>query len=710
MPHSILFAARTTNQPHKESHNRYAILAPTSITDNDTVSTASNNEKEDATEHLASNLSTSLTDNHLTSSSSRVKVPGDKPPTIVVLIITASAHARLDGAEEPGPNPPPDEAAPQVENTTARKPIIIALPQDLTNKSRGQTGRETPKVTIIEVPDKEDDTSFRLHQAKAAAADADTCGPSPKRKSPYGDEAKCPSGNDTMVSKGQETAKHVPPMATAHEWLKPFETEWTWRAIKDAKDESAARAILLNWIHKTRAEEVIDDLLEVQLETLENPITVSAKALIDSGCTESSIHCDFVKKHGILVQDTASPISVYNADGSCNKAGEITSYAELRLKIRNHSERIDLAVTNLSSKEIFLRYNWLRRHNPVINWQTGSITFAHCHCAKNRFVLPDADPDNEWELEEGDTILAIDFEEAIEIHAIHKANELAAKANEGKEKKTFKQMVPEPYRDFEDLFAKESFDDLPAHKPWDHTIKLVPNAKNTLDCKVYLLNRIEQEELNKFLDENLASGHIQPSKSPMASPFFFVKKKDGQLHPVQDYRKLNGMMIKNRYPLPLISELMDKLGSAKYFTKLDVRWGYNNVHIKKDNKWKAAFRTNCGLFEPTVMFFGLTNSPATFQWMMNDIFKDLIATGKVTIYLDDILIFLKTLEEHQKITHHVLELLRKHKLFLKAEKCEFEVLETEYLGVIISKGSIRMDPIKVAGIAEWPVPTKKKEL
>ncbi|SJL03629.1 uncharacterized protein ARMOST_06986 [Armillaria ostoyae] len=135
---------------------------------------------------------------------------------------------------------------------------------------------------------------------------------------------------------------------------------------------------------------------------------------------------------------------------------------------------------------------------------------------------------------------------------------------------------------------------------------------------------------------------------------------------------------------------MDKLGSAKYFTKLDIRWGYNNVQIKKDDEWKAAFRTNCGLFEPTVMFFGLTNLPATFQWMMNDIFKDLITTGKITC--------------------HVLELLRKHKLFLKAEKCEFEVLETEYLGVIISKGSICMDPIKVAGITEWPIPTKKKEL
>ncbi len=170
------------------------------------------------------------------------------------------------------------------------------------------------------------------------------------------------------------------------------------------------------------------------------------------------------------------------------------------------------------------------------------------------------------------------------------------------------------------------------------------------------------------------------------------------------------MMIKNQYPLPLISELMDKLRGDKSYSKLDLQWGYNNVHIKKGDEWKAAFRTNWGLYEPTVMFFGLTNSPATFQWMMNNIFKDLIMSGKVSIYLDDILIMSKTKEEHCRITREVLATLRKHKLFLKAKKCEFKVLEMEYLGIIISKGSIRMDPVKIKGILDWPVPTLHKEL
>ncbi len=243
-------------------------------------------------------------------------------------------------------------------------------------------------------------------------------------------------------------------------------------------------------------------------------------------------------------------------------------------------------------------------------------------------------------------------------------------------------------------------------KLWDHAIKLIPNAKSMLDCKVYPLNQNEQEQLN----QNLELGRIHPSKSPFTSLFFFVKKKDGTLCPVQDYCKLNRMMIKNRYPLPPISELIDKLHSAKYFTKLDVCWGYNNVQIKEGDKEKATFRMNWGLFEPTIMFFGLTNSPATFQWMMNDIFCDLIAEGKVMIYLDDILIFSKDLEEHHQIIKQVLQRLHENKLFLKAEKCKFEVLETEYLRVIISKNSIRMDPVKIAGIAEWPTPTKKWEL
>ena len=168
---------------------------------------------------------------------------------------------------------------------------------------------------------------------------------------------------------------------------------------------------------------------------------------------------------------------------------------------------------------------------------------------------------------------------------------------------------------------------------------------------------MEQKELDIFLKENLETGWIRPSKSLILFPVFFIKKKDSSLRLVQDYRALNAITVKNKYPLPLILELINKLQGARYFTKLDVHWGFNNIQMKDRDKWKAAFRTNRGLYEPLVMFFGLTNSPETFQTMMDAIFKDLISEGVVVMYLDNILIFTKTLEEHQKVVQQVMELL-----------------------------------------------------
>ena len=179
--------------------------------------------------------------------------------------------------------------------------------------------------------------------------------------------------------------------------------------------------------------------------------------------------------------------------------------------------------------------------------------------------------------------------------------------------------IPEYLQEFEDVFSKESFDTLLERKPWDHAIELEPGSKPT-NCKVYLLSPREQVELDAFLEENLCTRRICPLKSPMASLVFFIKKKDGSLRLIQDYRALNAVTIKNRYPIPLISELITQLYGARYFTKLDVCWGFNNIWICDGDEWKATFRTNHGLFEPQLMFFGLTNSPTTFQTMMNNIF------------------------------------------------------------------------------------------
>jgi hypothetical protein len=144
--------------------------------------------------------------------------------------------------------------------------------------------------------------------------------------------------------------------------------------------------------------------------------------------------------------------------------------------------------------------------------------------------------------------------------------------------------------------------------------------------------------------------------------------------------------------------------------KLDVQWGFNNVRIREGDEWKAAFHTNQGLFELLVMYFGLTNSPATFQTMMNDIFQDLILSGDVMVYLDNILIAHSDLAHHRKIVREVLCRVREHHLFLRLEKCEFEKSTIEYLGVIISHNHVKMDPIKVASVAAWPTPENKKDV
>ena len=274
--------------------------------------------------------------------------------------------------------------------------------------------------------------------------------------------------------------------------------------------------------------------------------------------------------------------------------------------------------------------------------------------------------------------------------------------------KTLEEMIPQEFIEFMDVFSKKASERLPTRKPWDHSIDLIPGSEPPF-CKVYPMSPSEQKALDEYLEENLAKGYIKPSKSPAASPVFYIKKKDGSLRLVVDYRRLNAITIKNRYPLPLSADLLDKLSSANIFSKLDLRWGYNNIRIKDGDEWKAAFRTRRGLFEPSVMGFGLTNAPATFQNMMNEIFKDLIDVF-VIIYLDDILIFSDNKEDHVKHVQEVLKRLREHDLFCKPEKCEFFRKLVEYLGLIISKGCIAMDEGKVKAILEWPVPKNVKDI
>ena len=189
-----------------------------------------------------------------------------------------------------------------------------------------------------------------------------------------------------------------------------------------------------------------------------------------------------------------------------------------------------------------------------------------------------------------------------------------------------------------------------------------------------------------------------------------MPKKDGKKRMVQDYQYLNSWTIKNNYPLPLISDLIDSIGKKKVFIKIDLHWGYNNVRIKEGDEWKAAFSMLEGSFEPTVMFFGLTNSPATFQAMMNDLLRDLVVEKKVAVFIDDMMVAKETEEGHNEIVEEVLRRLEENDLFVKPEKCVWKVKEVGFLKVIIEEDRVRMEKEKVQGVIEWLVPRSVKNV
>ena len=441
--------------------------------------------------------------------------------------------------------------------------------------------------------------------------------------------------------------------------------------------------------------------------------STTVAAMVDCGATALFISERFVKRHKIRTCLLVRKIPLYNIDGSKNKAGSIAHFARLRLQVGDSEEWHELLVTELGPEDVVLGLPWLRSTNPNIDWEKGEMevdSFPRIKPSDRTGVeRVAANRVQRWRWWKA-KILEDPSEKLWCAAGYTYSTELAEKASKAKPKRTFEEIVPEEYREYAQVFSEAESERLPAHKPYDHSIDLKPDTPETIRSKVYPMPVNEQEELDQFLEENLRKGYIIPSKSPIASPVFFVKKKDGRLRLVQDYRRLNEFTVKNRYPLPLASDIINRLRQARLFTKFDVRWGYNNIRIKAGDEWKAAFTTNRGLFEPQVMLFGLTNSPATFQALMNTIFADLVAAGKVAVYLDDILIYTSTQRDHREVTHEVLRRLRAHDLYLRPEKCEFARTEIEYLGLIIREGKVTMDPVKVHAITHWPAPRNLRDL
>jgi hypothetical protein len=259
--------------------------------------------------------------------------------------------------------------------------------------------------------------------------------------------------------------------------------------------------------------------------------------------------------------------------------------------------------------------------------------------------------------------------------------------------------LPISLKDYKDVYSIDNAKRLAPHRDVDLAIELQP-GKEPPYGPIYPLSPKELAALKEFLEENLAKGFIRESKSPAGAPILFVPKKDGGLRLCVDYRGLNSITIKNRYPLPLITEIMDRVTGANYFSKIDLKDAYYRIRIKAGDEWKTAFRTRYGHYEFLVVPMGLTNAPATFQAYINKALRGLVDDFCI-VYLDDILIFSKTKEEHDEHLQRVSQRLREAELYAKPSKCRFYQTEIEFLGFIIGTKGIRMDPRRIETIKEW---------
>ena len=258
------------------------------------------------------------------------------------------------------------------------------------------------------------------------------------------------------------------------------------------------------------------------------------------------------------------------------------------------------------------------------------------------------------------------------------------------------------------MFSEPQANVLPPHRKYDLEIPLKPGAMPPWG-PIYPLSAPENVAMKEYIKAYMANGFIRHSRSEAAAPCMFVKRDDGKLRLVIDYRMLNAVTVKNRYPLPLIPEMLDRLNSAKIFTKIDLRNAYHQVRVKEGHEWKTAFRCREGHFEYTVCPQGFTNSPACFQHFMNDILREHLDMTAVGI-LDDVIIYSEDTPSHIGHVSAILQILRDNRLYAKIEKCEFHKDQMTFVGYMVSSAGIGMDPEKVSSVLDWPVPTSIKEV
>ena len=434
---------------------------------------------------------------------------------------------------------------------------------------------------------------------------------------------------------------------------------------------------------------------------------------------------------------------------------KITHAAVISLRLGEHRERLIALVYNNIKWPLILGMPWLEKHYSIINFGTKQLIFTtpcvhQGHCPQDT-IVPYHQP-QATALPKPERLLKpptpesspTDFKNPVQIRAAafilaarQKGSEVfsyslryldraldTGSVNDLREQQTTfrcgnaaivvdkntdpREILPQRYHEFLDVFSRAKANTLPPHRDDDHSIDLLPGRQPPYS-KIYPMSREKLETLRDHLTKELDKGFIRISKSPAAAPVIFVKKANGDLRFCVDYRGLNDATIKNRYPLPLISETLDRLSKARFYTKLDIISAFSKLRIKEGDEWKTAFLTRYGLFEYTVLPFGLCNGPASFQSYINKALQGLL-DEICTAYMDDILIYSRTKDEHRKHVAEILLRLRQFGLQVDITKCEFEVTSVKYLGLIITANGIQMDPAKVAAIQDWPSPQSAKDI
>ena len=417
-------------------------------------------------------------------------------------------------------------------------------------------------------------------------------------------------------------------------------------------------------------------------------------------------------------------------DGTLNRHGTISRACDLLVSRGNKKARQQFYVTNLGCDRFILGYPWFREFQPDIDWANGmlrgptiqmeTLLFGTLQQAK-KYLENKKDEDVILETKKALLWPGVTPSEMkggpIEVNRTHTVVEMAHKyAQEHKKEEV---VLPPEFKRHETLFSDEEANKFPPSRgEGDHKIVLLENAPTRFNCKVYPLSRNEQETEDKFLDENIAKGYITPSDSPYGFSTFMVPKKDSkEKRYIIDYQPLNAITRKDVTPLPNLAQCIEDLQGMELFSKFDIRWGYNNIRIREEDQWKGAFKTCRGLFKPKVMFFGMSNFPASFQCFMNGILEELYQHFEKRVpdirqqfknYMDDCGLgtLLKEIALHIEIIHFFFDLLKKHGLHLKLSKSVFLQSQMDFLGVRISKEGATIDPAKVAGLREYPTELK----